>query len=244
MEPLDPAAALLRGADRLSLRRSQETAVSTLEEDLRASGLEVGGAFRAMRTELAAEVRAGAIDPARVQADESAVTDALQAQLTHEIRILNRLHATLGSSQRAAAVATVRAEQPGRTEAMPEAPSGRSARLDRLTRELRLDSNQQQRVAALLSKEQLGPRAHPKRTNRFDRLISAFARDEFEAGATLRAIAPSEPAMIQTRVQNETALLSRLLPILRVDQRQELASKIEIYGWGSESHAQDSEAQD
>ncbi|MBV9945263.1 MAG: hypothetical protein JOZ69_00255 [Myxococcales bacterium] len=231
---LDPAAALLQAAYEESLSPTQRSTVGTVARNLEATGRALAEVFRGVGTDLAAQVRAGVLDPAHVSADESAITDAVQAHVAQEVDALGTLHTILAPTQRKAAVTVLSSERPGSAElqADPEALSGRAARLDRLTRELGLDSDQQQRVAALLAEEEQP--AAPDRAEherRFEQVVGAFASDTFDARATFQSIAPSPVAMIHERVQRQTAFLSQLLPILRPAQRETLASIIESGEW-------------
>jgi hypothetical protein len=230
----DPAAALLGAAGQLSLSGIQSTTVHTLKQQLHDSWQNVDAAFRAMRDHLAAQVRTGVIDPAQVQADESFAASTLAAYQAQEIFALNSLHAVLGPEQRVAIATAVRAEQPGRAEeqARPEAEEGTTARLDRLTRDLALDAAQQQRVAGLLAAQPARVEAyHAEYRRRVDAVLNAFPTETFDARTTAQT-AGSPAAMVHEHVQRKVAFLAELLPILRPDQRDKLASSIEAREWG------------
>ena len=230
---MDPAAALLKATDQLGLGVAQQSTVSTLESSLAASGRELGLAFQKLNADLAAQVRVGAIDPARVQADEAAITTALQAHVTQEVEALNRLHATLDPAQRVAAVNAVRSAQPGNTEeqAVPQGSAGPASLLDRLTRELGLDGDQQQQVAALLAERSGSADVdHARYEQHFQQVLSAFTDDSFDARTTLASMTPAPVDIVQEHVERKAAFLSKLVPILRPDQRDKLATKIENRG--------------
>jgi hypothetical protein len=222
---------LLRAADQLSLRGNRSATVLALEQQLHDSWRNVDAAFRAMRDHLAAQVRTGAIDSAQVQADENLVANAVAAHRAQETFALNSLHALLDPAQRVAIATAVRAEQPGRAEeqARPELEEGTTARLDRLTRDLALDADQQRRVAALLSAQPTEEHAyyHADARRRFDAALNAFPTETFDARTTVQATA-SPAAMVHEHVQRKVAFLAELLPILRPDQRDKLASSIEM----------------
>lgn len=229
--PMDPAAALLKSTDQLGLSEGQQATVRTLEASLEASGRGLGAAFQRLNADLAAQVRVGTIDPAHVQTDEAAITSALQSHITQEIEALNRLHATLDPAQRAAAVNAVRSAQAGSTEeqARPSGPAGPAARLDRLTQELGLDADQQQQVAGLLSDRSDAAHAADRAQyeQRFDQVLTAFANEDFDARATLGSMTPAPADVLQEQVETKAAFLSKLVPILRPDQREKLATKLE-----------------
>jgi hypothetical protein len=228
----DAATALLRATDQQSLNDTEKATVRSLKQQLQESRQSLDAAFRAMRADLAAQVRAGAIDPARVHADEELAANALEAHQKLEFFVLNGLHALLNPGKRVAAATTVRSGAPGRAEAQaqPEPAEGTAARLDRMTRELRLDTDQQQQVASLLA-AQPGPMParHDAYRERFDALLNAFPTETFDAKAAVQTM-PSPTAALREHVERKVGFLSALLPILRPDQRQTLASMIEQRG--------------
>jgi hypothetical protein len=224
----DAATALLQSADQPSLSGPQRATVHALRQQLYDGWQGIDAAVRAMRAHLAAQVRTGALDPAQVQADESLVVNALEKYRGREIFALNGLHAVLRPEQRVAVAARVRAERPGRAEAQarPE-PEGTAARLDRMTRDLALDAEQQQRVAGLLAEQPAaGPRHPAEFRGMVDTVLNAFPASTFDASSVLPA-APSPVAMVHEHVQRHVAFLAQLLPLLRPDQREKLASSIE-----------------
>jgi len=101
----DPTNALLQATTELKLTDAQKSTIHALEEQLESNEKDTGAAFEALRADLAAQVRAGTMDKAKVQADESAALSALQAHIAKEADTLNGLHAALDSSQRKAAAA-------------------------------------------------------------------------------------------------------------------------------------------
>jgi Spy/CpxP family protein refolding chaperone len=231
----DPTNALLRATADLKLTDAQKATIHALEEQLEANERDTGAAFKAQRVGLAALVRAGSIDQAKEQADESAAIAALRAHIAKEADILSGLHAALDSSQRKAAVAAARASNAGRAEVQPHPGAPEQSeehraekRLDRLTRELGLDATQRQQVAPLLVTE-ASPKRRPndERQHRMDTLLTAFESDTFDARTAGPAPSSSFADRIRERVEGQVALLAKLLPILRAEQREKLASRIE-----------------
>ena len=234
----DPTNALLRATDGLQLTDAQKATIHSLEEQLEANERDTGAAFKALRSNLAAQVRAGAIDQARVQADENTAAAALQTHIAKEADTINGLHGALDPSQRKAAVAAVRAKQAGHVEAQPGAgtapPSAdeiAKKRLDRMTRELGLDAAQQQQVASLLAAQPAPKEPHgDERRHRMDALLTAFEADTFDAKTAVPAPPMAPGDMIREGTDREVAFLTKLLPILRPDQREKLASGMESHG--------------
>lgn len=237
----DPTHALLHATDGMPLSDPQKATVQSLEQQLKSNERDTGAAFQTFRSDLAAQVRSGAIDPTKVQIDQSAASTALQAHVAKEADTLNGLHAALEPSQRKAAVAEVRAaRQAAGTEdakgaapdaGMPSAQDIARMRQERMTRELGLDAAQQQQVASLLA-SQPAPSEGPMKMmeehrHRTDALLNAFESDTFDA----RTASPTPPTtaaqMVREGTDQEVAFLSRLLPILRPDQRDRLATNME-----------------
>jgi hypothetical protein len=238
----DPTNGLLRATNHMPLTDTQKVTVRSLEEQLQTNLKDTGAAFQTFRTDLAAQVRSGAIDQTKVQIDECAASTALQAHVAKEADTLNELHAALDPSQRKAAVAGVRARQgetgevPGAADAGMQTPEDLAkSRQARMTRDLGLDTAQQRQVASLLA-ERPAPSEDPMtemmedRRRRTDALLTAFESDAFDARATPPAPTASAARMVHEGTELEVAFLSRLLPILRPAQRDKLATNLEGRG--------------
>jgi hypothetical protein len=78
-----------------------------------------------------------------------------------------------------------------------------------------------------------------ERKRRMDLLLRAFENDPFDVRTAVPA--PSSPPadMIREGIEREAAFLSKLLSILRPDQREKLASRIESGGFGREREDDD-----
>jgi Spy/CpxP family protein refolding chaperone len=246
----DPTNALLDAVHDLPLTDSQKATIHALEEQLEANEKETGASFQAMRAELIAQVKAGKIDVAKLRADQAASDKALQVHIAKEADTLNGLHAALDAAQRKTAVAAVRAKQEPEhdKDRMGAGPSQeRSAqdwakkRIDRMTRNLDLDSGQQQKVAALLANQHAPGMSRPQEDRRRERmgaLLTAFEKDTFDA----KTAVPATPAMATARheqMERQIAFLSKLLPLLRAEQREKLAASME--GGGMGGHHDDDE---
>jgi Spy/CpxP family protein refolding chaperone len=229
-----PAAMLLQAAKKLDLTADQRTSIANLEAGLRADRGAMHRAQQDLRAALVAGVRAGNIDLARLQPREVAVEDAHKAHVAREAAALNGLYATLQPAQRQALVASVRARQAARAEKWAGEHEGRvqgeegSQRVLRLTNQLGLDAEQQQRVAAMIASQ---PRPAPAemaarrdaRKARMEALLTAFASDSFEANKL--DLGGREQGV--GREQHHAAFLAQLVPILRADQRDKLAASME-----------------
>ena len=110
-------------------------------------------------------------------------------------------------------------------------------KLDRMTSDLALDADQRQQVAKWLSEQSGSMRPmYEERRKRRDALFSAFESSTFNATALAP---PNLGAEVRTHIDQHVAFLSKLLPILRPDQREKLASMIETRRMGGGDHDED-----
>ncbi len=233
------AAQMFRAARELDLTQDQRSTIEQLAQGLR--GEHAGRAQnQAMRAALVEGVRAGAIDMTKVAPLQTANDQARQAYVARQATALDGLWSALQPAQREALVASVRARQSARAAHWAEkkqerAQEGQTAsgwqqqRLAHLTTELSLDASQQQAVAGLLASRQTKTpeqRAsfHAQAKARNDALLTAFASDSFEAN-NLDLAPAAGPRM--GWAQHRAEFLSQLVPILRADQRETLASSME-----------------
>jgi hypothetical protein len=235
---LDPTDALLRASHDLTLTEAQRATVDELEQRLDANEKDTRAAFKALQLDLAAQVRSGAVDRARLRADENVAIDALEVHIARETETLTRLHDTLDSSQRTAAVASVRAGAPGRAEAQgtpaqapPSAEEATRRYLDRMTLDLGLDAAQEQRLSTLLAERAASRQAQEgDREGRMSMVLGAFAGDVFDAKTVVTGRSAAPLAVVRSGIDREVAFVEKLLPILRPDQRDRFASSLERRG--------------
>jgi Spy/CpxP family protein refolding chaperone len=239
----DPAGALLWAADQMQLPEMQRTSIRGLEDQLVASRKQTMNAFEGIHADLAAQIRAGSMNPTKIQSDEGAAVSAVQSHMSKEADILNGLHGVLDGTQRRAAVAAVRARMSGRTEAQAgtAAQGGTSGgetmsdqdmankKLEHLTRKLDLDANQQQQVGAIIAQEQRPEGMSTmmeERQRRMDAILAGFESDSFDA-RTLMPPASAIGDMVQMTTNRHVDFLTKIVPILRPEQREKLAMTIE-----------------
>jgi len=243
-----PGAMLFVAAQRLpDLKDEQKAKIDTAQK--RAHDPSDTSARDAMRTagkevhsELIVGVKAGKIDTAKLDAKYAAVEKALRALHENEAEALTSLHAALEPAQRKAVVAEVRAKQSAREERMAKradrdhADAGADGgakvnhgkrRLDRLTRDLALDAEQEKKVAAIAPKDE--PKGGPDRAEakkRLEALLTAFEKDSFDA----KKLDAFDAKKARAPMEDDTKLLAQLVPILKPEQREKLASKMEHGG--------------
>jgi Spy/CpxP family protein refolding chaperone len=230
-----PARMLFRAARSLDLGDAQKATIQQLAQQLRGERGQ-RGEQGAARTALIEGVRAGSVDLARVESLQTASGQARQARREREATALNGLWAALQPDQRAAVVATVRERQAARAarwaakKQEARAPGEWQAnKLARLTNQLGLDTAQQSNVQALLAQGDHPTAAamhaqHAQMKERNEALLTAFAGDAFDANKLdLSPAFAGKAAFGQHRAQ----FLAQLVPILRADQREKLASSME-----------------
>lgn len=236
------AGMLFRGARDLSLKDDQKAKIDKLAEDLHPRTADGGAARDEMRerhAELAAEIRAGKIDTAKLDAMTASVEKTVQAQKDNEAAALNGLHAALEPEQRKTLVETLKT-RPARerrdADGGADAGAWREERAKRraaaMTHELDLDDAQQKKLEAILAKDvppapagAKGPPSPADMKKQIDAALDAFDKDAFDAkklpgfadaGKTARAFAG-----------HEVQLFAQLVPILKPEQREKLAKRVE-----------------
>jgi hypothetical protein len=215
------------------LSETQREKVRALKDRLAKYEQNARASLRALREDVADQIRAGAIKSAAVQAAVDRAAGAQTVRVDEGAETMNELYATLSPPQRAAVVAAVRAMQPGRVE---EQPSGatrplapvRLNRLARLTSDLALDREQARRAAALLvDKPPTVPLLQEPPPGRLDAILDGFAGSSFDAWTVVPPpLAPPAEAFRRS-IDGEVGFLAKLVPILRRSQRDVLASIIE-----------------
>jgi hypothetical protein len=212
-------------------------------------------------SELAAEVRAGKIDTAKLAPLAEALDTSLERRAGKAATALSALHDMLAPAERMALTEAIRMAQKAHEAQHNDLAEWRKNKVDRLTRELDLDDAQQKRVEALLARG--APRlanidkmkgVHAKRR---EALLTAFEGDSFDpkkyelrsaewdhriipAGTTLQIVngQPVFPKIAYTTEEHQVSFLGHLLPILKPDQLVKLAKQMDrphVYGgegWG------------
>jgi Spy/CpxP family protein refolding chaperone len=219
---------LLRGARELDLKEPQKATVSKLGEQLKGAAEAPRAALKDYHMALAAQVRAGKIDTAKLDALEAASEKSMQATKDKEAEALNALHAALEPAQRKALVASVREKQGEHPQKAHEGPKPTDAdramrQVEHLTKELDLDADQQKKVEALLAKSS-GEHATPEAMRdemkqHSDAVLAAFEGDAFDARKLETPAATPKKGPMAEHAQ----LVTQILPLLKPEQREKLA---------------------
>jgi Spy/CpxP family protein refolding chaperone len=230
---------MLHAARELDLKDPQKSAIEKLQQQLAPDEKGPPNEFREYQVALAAGVRAGKIDPAKLAPLQANLEKAMQARKDKEAAALNGLYAALEPPQRKALVASVRAKQTEREAhaqekkaegAKPTPTDWNKRRLERMTKEMELDATQQKSVEALLAKGDQPPPAtmdsmRDEMKKRTDALLTAFEADTFDA--TKMELSPMAPKKPGEATDKHVQQLSLLLPILKPEQREKLAVRLE-----------------
>ncbi len=177
----------------------------------------------AYHAELTTQIKAGKIDKAKLEPLQAAAEKAMIARHDKEIEGVNALHALLKPGQRTALVAAVKAKKQGHKWGGGAMQGKGKGRLAHLTKELKLDDAQQKHIEAILPKDEPKHDAEEWK-KRSEATLAAFEKDDFDAkkqdlfvkaGESMKGKGPMDPAF-----------LDKLLPILKPEQRDALASRL------------------
>ncbi|MBX3187710.1 MAG: hypothetical protein KF819_11870 [Labilithrix sp.] len=238
-----PGAILFRAAKGAELKDDQKAKVEAAEKTAK-TGAEAAvkdatkEAVKGLHDDLVAGIKAGKIDAAKLEPRYAALEKGAKAELEKDAEALNALHAALEPAQRKAAVASIRTKEAARDQRIAdrkgkEAPAAKEgegkerrrgkSHVDRLVGDLELDAEQQKKVEALQPKDDAhaARRADMKKQN--DALLTAFEKDTFDA----KKLEPFDGKKARAPLEEQAKLLSALLPILKPEQREKLAAKME-----------------
>lgn len=232
-----PVGVMLHAARELDLKDAQKATLDKLEQALHADDGAPKPEFKDFHASLVAGVRAGKIDTAKLEPGYAAIEKAMKARTDKDADALNGLYAALEPAQRKAVTAAARAKQAEReakhAEHKADAPKPDAdfakRRLERMTKELDLDAAQQKSVEALLAKDP-PPKAameamQAEMKKRMDALLTAFEGDGFDAKKL--DLAPMPGKKMREGMEHHVQFMSQLLPILKPEQREKLAVKME-----------------
>lgn len=244
-----PSGLLFKAARALDLKDEQKAKIDAAEKTAQAGATEttrdaMRAAAKDLHTDLIAGVRAGKIDTSKLEPRYAAIEKVIGEQQARDADALNALHAALDTTQRKAVTANVRAKQAMREEKKAHreggdggmasdggmgADGGKGAwssrrSLDRLTRGLDLDADQQKKVDAIVAKEDAAKHPDPAdMMKNAEAMLTAFEKDTFDA----KKLDAFDVKKMRTPMEQEARLLVQLVPILKPEQREKLAAKME-----------------
>jgi Spy/CpxP family protein refolding chaperone len=226
-----PALMMVRVADGLELKDTQQATIDKLEAQLDVDD-DTHTDLDALHDDLIAGVKAGKIDTAKLDPRIAAIQKNIQARLDKEAGALNTLFSTLEPAQRKDVTRDVREKQKDRDArfaamaADASKPDVAKGRLERLTKELDLDAAQQTKVQAVLAGMPAPTDVHAERKKQLDALLTSFEGETFDA-KKLDAFKPGA-AKARIGVDKEAQFLSQLVPVLKPEQRDVLAARLDL----------------
>jgi Spy/CpxP family protein refolding chaperone len=103
---------------------------------------------------------------------------------------------------------------------------GAKSNVDRLTRGLDLDAEQQKKIDAIAAKDDTAKGGKPdtaEMKKNVEALLVAFEKDTFDP----KKLEAFDPKKARGPMEQETKLLVQVVPILKPEQREKLAAKME-----------------
>lgn len=229
----------LATARTLDLKAEQKTKLADIDKQVMAMPADAKKAFGDFHDAIVAGIKAGKIDKAKLDPLYTQFDKVTEEHQKTQADALNSLYALLEPAQRKTLVAAIQKQQAAR-EARWAKKKGMAAdktkakdwqqqwakhRLDRMTKMLDLDADQQKKIEPLLTKEKMPAGTKQDRMaakkKQMDAVLAAFDKDGFDATKLdLGGMgAKDRRAHLDQRVQ----FLNALLPILKPEQRTKFA---------------------
>lgn len=242
--------AIFRATHNLDLSADQKSSIEKIGADLRAGAAAAvadggapaagadGGAggntaraeMREAHADLVNGVKAGKLDMAKLDAHQAAIDKAAKARMERELEALNKLHGTLQPEQRAKVVSNIKAAEEKRASRIkahekPDAgkPNFAKLRFEHYTRDLDLSDEQKKKVEGLLPKEDKTEAMREESKKILDATLAAFEKDGFDA----KKLPQPDPKKHNQPFADLAKFFNGLLPILKPEQRDKLAAKLE-----------------
>lgn len=225
--------------DLADLKDDQKAKIEAAEKSIRESGGEAREALKKagkdLHADLIAAIKSGKIDAAKLEPKYADIEKAMKAAHEKEADGLNQLHAALTAPQRKAVVEDVKKKHAQMEERMAKReehnkdkgdggkPESRAKKhIERLTADLDLDADQQKKVGAITPPEMAIPdRAEMKKKS--EALLAAFEKDTFDA----KKVDAFDAKKARAPMEAETKVVSAIVPILKPEQREKLAAKMD-----------------
>jgi hypothetical protein len=238
-------AVLFKASHELQPTDDEKAAVAKVETAFLADdGNSASAATGAFMADVAAGIRAGKLETAKLTVDYANIDKASEALQAKEIIAISGLHDALSGPERQALATAVQTRRAARERVSPPSvgdasgPDWTKIRVDRLTRDLALDvdGGQQKQVAALVaSNAKSDPQSasgwdarREESKKRMDGILTAFVADTMDAKTLPLTFSgmksPHEGA------EHTAAFYASLLPVLKPDQREKLAMRVQRVG--------------
>ncbi|HRG98419.1 MAG TPA: hypothetical protein PLR99_19340 [Polyangiaceae bacterium] len=178
---------------------------------------------RAVQAELAREVKAGKMEPAKLDPLLASLEKGTKQRRDLEQSGLDALYAALDPGQRKAIVAAIRPRIAVHdAEKAPPPDPGADARVvERLAKTLALDDAQRKQAEAFFPKgmQEKAAADRDERRKQLEALLTAFEKPTFSA----RRLPAPDAKRLRVPFQEQVKLLGQLVPILRPEQHARLA---------------------
>lgn len=195
--------------------------------------------FKDFQTELLTQVKAGKIEQAKLDPKMKAIDTAMQARLDGEADNLTKLHDLLTPPQRKALTAAVSAKQAKMEQRFmemkdagvkpPKPADVTRLKVTRITNDLGLDATQDKAMDDVVAK--IAPKAETPGDARTEwkqqaaALSAAFEKDAFDAKKQEFFSKANKKG--HEGLQDQIDLLTLVVPVLKPEQREKLAAKLE-----------------
>jgi Spy/CpxP family protein refolding chaperone len=241
-----PGAMLFQAARALELKDDQKAKIEAAEKAAHAGAEDASRealktAVKDLHGDLVVGIKAGKIDTAKLEPRYAVIEKSAASAHEKDAAALVALHDALDATQRKAVTANVRAKQAAREEKMAhrEGPDGGAAgadggkpgwgakrNVDRLTRGLELDAEQQKKIDAIAAKDDTAKGGKPdmaEMKKNVEALLVAFEKDTFDP----KKLEAFDAKKARGPMEQEAKLLVQVVPILKPEQREKLAAKME-----------------
>lgn len=243
-----PVGALFRAASQLELKDEQRTKIEKIAADLREADKAVEGDggrhdTKAIQDEIIAGVKAGKIDLAKITPHLASLEKDAKERQTRDLDALGKLHDALEPAQRtkiAQGVKKTDDERAARMKTMETAQAAHGAdggkpsmirrRYERYGRDLALDADQKAKLDAMIPVEDPKAAAETREEmkKRSDATLAEFEKETFDA----KSLAPPDAKRLRQPIEEQVKFYNSLLPILKPEQKEKLAARVEKQGGG------------
>jgi arsenate reductase len=231
-------AALLFGEANKVASAATKTKIDDIQQVLRTDDAVPSSAVKDLNADVVAGMKAGKIDMAKLEPRFVALDNEREVRRGKEAEAVNALWAALDPAERRTVVAEARAAQAARERALQAPKDKENAeesaeqqaewkrhRVERMAKDLGLDSEQQKKVEPIVTKPDDHAAAvamYAEAKKKTDPLLAAFESDAFDAKKLDAFKAPGKKG--RGAVESGIKLMSQIVPILKPDQREKLAA--------------------
>jgi len=256
---------VFRATHALDLSPEQKTALEKIGDDLRhGSGAGAGGdggapaasaavegdggahnarsEMKEAHADLVAGVKAGKLDMAKIDAHQASMDKSMKARQEKELDALTKLHGTLTPEQRAKVVTNIKAAEEKRASRIKQheaktggdggKPNFAKMRFEHYTRDLDLSDEQKKKVEGILPKEDKSDAAREDAKKVLDATVAAFEKETFDA----KKLPQPDPKKRPAAFSDLAKFFNGLVPILKPEQREKLANKLDKPSDGHGGH--------